>query len=215
MYLELPCLILMLFLGGAPLQAQRPPADPIGENLFPPDLIMRFQAELGLSDETRQAMMDDLQKAQPRFEQLNQQLQSEMAALAALLKNERVELEATLAQSDKMQKLEREQRHVQLTLMISLKNRLSPEQQAKLRTLRPKPGPNPADLGNMPAAIQGKMGKLQEGVQRWQEQGWDLAPLGKTVKKIEPLLRAGEFQEAEAILDDALKRLDEKRPTRE
>ena len=215
MYLELPCLILMLFLGGAPLQAQRPQADPIGENLFPPDLIMRFQAELGLSDETRQAMMDDLQKAQPRFEQLNQQLQSEMAALAALLKNERVELEATLAQSDKMQKLEREQRHVQLTLMISLKNRLSPEQQAKLRTLRPKPGPNPADLGNMPAAIQGKMGKLQEGVQRWQEQGWDLAPLGKTVKKIEPLLRAGEFQEAEAILDDALKRLDEKRPTRE
>ena len=215
MYLHLPCFILMLLLGGAPLPAQQPPSDPIGENLYPPDLILRFQAEIGLTEETRQAMMEEMEKAQPKFEKLNQQLQSEMAALAALLKNDRVELETALAQTDKMQKLEREMRRTQLTLMINLKNRLSPEQQAKLRKLRLKQGPNPADLGNLPASIQAKMQRLQEGVQRWQQQGWDLAPLGKAVKNLDPLMRAGQFQEAEQILDDALKRLDEKRPTRE
>lgn len=144
----------------------QPHPDPLAQNLLPPELIMRFQDRIGLSDEQRQAIMADMQKAQPKFEQLQQQLQREQAALGLLLEKEPVELESVLAQSDKVQNLEREMRRTHLTLLIGLKNRLAAEQQAMLREIRTEQGPGEGFGASPPRTLQEKMQRLQAGIQQ-------------------------------------------------
>ena len=195
-----------------PPRAPQPPSDPLGESLFPPELAMRFQAEIGLTEKQRQAIMPDLQQAQPKFEKLHQQLEREKAALASLLKKERVELETALAQTDKLLDVERELRRLQLALQIGLKNRLTPEQQARLQILKQQGPPENAMAAGPTPAIQAKMERLQAGIQQWQRDGRDPSPIGRAMQKFEPLMQAGQFEEAETVLDSALQLLEGKRP---
>ena len=44
-----------------------PAPDPIGSKLFPPELIMTHQAELGLEDRQRETILKELEKAQSQF----------------------------------------------------------------------------------------------------------------------------------------------------
>jgi hypothetical protein len=58
--------------------------------------------------------------------------------------------------------------------------------------------------------IRGKMETLQAGFRRWQAAGRDPAPIGRFVEERLPaLLQANKLDEAEALLDEALKRLKE------
>lgn len=59
------------------------------------------------------------------------------------------------------------------------------------------------------AKLQRKMKAIGEGVQRWQRQGQDPAPIGRIMQRFEPLVKAGKIDEAEAVLDEALRALDE------
>jgi Spy/CpxP family protein refolding chaperone len=199
---------------GPPSEPPRPQPDPVAQNLFPPELIMRFQAQIGLSNEQRQAVMADIQKAQPKFQQLQQQLQQEQAALGSLLAKERAELEPILAQSDKLQDLEREMRHAHLALLIGLKNRLSAEQQAALQEIKARQVSGEGFGANPPRALQEKMQRLQAGIQQWQQSGRDPSPIVRVMEEFHPLIEAGQFKEAEAVLDDALKLLAEERKPR-
>jgi Spy/CpxP family protein refolding chaperone len=134
-------LIVIVFLAGTSLSAQprmmRPPVDPLGENLFPPELVMQHQQVLELSEEQRNVIKGEIQNAQARFTELQWQLQNEMETMASLVKQGRIDEQRTLAQLDKIVGLEREMKRAQLTLLIRVKNSLTPEQQAKLQTLRP------------------------------------------------------------------------------
>ena|GEM_PF-222589 len=58
-----------------------------------------------------------------------------------------------------------------------------------------------------PPSLQEKMQKLQAGVQKWQQEGRDLSPVGRIMQDFEPLMRQGKLPEAEAVLDRALERL--------
>ena len=157
--------------------------------------------------------MADVQKAQPKFEQLHQQLQKERAELGLLVDKEHVELEPVLAQSDKIHDLEREIKRTELALLIGLKNRLSAEQQAKLQEIKMQQGPGETFGGNPPRAIQEKMQRLQAGIQQWQQSGRDPSLVERAMQKFPPLIGAGQFKEAEAVLDDALTLLaEEKKP---
>jgi hypothetical protein len=69
-------------------------------------------------------------------------------------------------------------------------------------------------LGEKPATdtpqlrVQRKMVAVQAGFKAWQAAGRDPAPIGSYVEeRLEPLLRAGKLSEAEAVLDEALRRL--------
>jgi Spy/CpxP family protein refolding chaperone len=132
-------LVLMLFLGAAMLRAQPPQSDPLGENLFPPELVMQHQQALGLSEEQKTFFKTELRQAQVRFTELQWQLQDEMEKMVALVKQDRVDESQTLAQLDKILNLEREIKRAQIALLIRIKNRLSPEQQVKLHDVRSKP----------------------------------------------------------------------------
>ncbi len=124
--------------------AQQPPGnDPVAEALFPPELVMTHQQDLGLSDSQRTAIQSEIQTAQKHFTQVQWQLAGAVEALAALLKQPRVDQSQVLTQLDKVLGFEREVKRIQLTLMIGIKNALSQQQQERLRHIREMLTPRP------------------------------------------------------------------------
>ena len=66
-----------------------------------------------------------------------------------------------------------------------------------------------ADQQGRSARIRRKMQRVQRGVQRWQKQGKSPAPVGEIMQQFGPLMKAGKIDEADAVLDLALKLLDD------
>src|SRR5262245_37962477 len=58
-----------------------PPPDMLGDAMFPPDMIMQHQRELGLTDEQKAFMRGEINKTPARFNDLQWQLQDAMEAL--------------------------------------------------------------------------------------------------------------------------------------
>ncbi|HXF39499.1 MAG TPA: hypothetical protein VN687_07285 [Blastocatellia bacterium] len=125
-----------------PPQPPRPP-DPIAQNLFPPELVMQNRQALGLSEEQKAAIKDELMKASARFNDLNWQMQDEMETMANLTRGTTVDEQRVLAQLDKILNIEREVKRTQISLSIRLKNKLTAEQQAQLQQLQQQMQPRP------------------------------------------------------------------------
>jgi Spy/CpxP family protein refolding chaperone len=146
-------LVLVLLLSVTAIAQDRPPQpgprpgdDPIAQNLFPPDLVMRHRQAIGLSAEQSEFIRTEVQKSQARFTDLQWQMMGEQETMANLLKQGHADEAQVLAELDKVLNLEREIKRAQLSLVIRIKNQLTPEQQAKLRELKqqePQPQPMP------------------------------------------------------------------------
>jgi len=130
-----------------------PPMDPLGDSMFPPDLIMQHTRDLGLTDEQKSYMRGEIQKTTMRFNELQWQLQDSMEALHATMKANPVNEQLALSQLDKVLDTEREIKRLHFGLAISIKNKLTPEQQEKLHGMMrmrhgPEgPGPGPGGPG--------------------------------------------------------------------
>jgi Spy/CpxP family protein refolding chaperone len=129
--------------GGAPHAGGPPCRDPIGENLFPPDVIMAHASEIGLTNVQRTSIESDMRSADQSFRSLQPQMQSATDGLARQLRASRVDQAQVMAQLDKVLGIERSIKHAQLGLMIQIKNVLTADQQAHLRRLMPPPPPMP------------------------------------------------------------------------
>src|SRR5688572_30160493 len=115
----------------------QPPAnDPLAENFFPPELLMRHQKRIGLTEEQSKYIREEIGKTQAKFTDLQWQLQGEQETLASLVKQDRPDEKQVLAALDKLLGLENEIKRTHLTLGLRIKNKLTPEQQAQLRELR-------------------------------------------------------------------------------
>ena len=126
-----------------------PPMDPMGDAMFPPDMIMQHQRELGLTDEQKAFMRSEINKTTTRFNDLQWQLQDAMEALHETMKANVVDEQQALAQLNRVLDSEREIKTLHMQLAIRLKNKLTPEQQEKLRAMHhdmgrgPEGGPGP------------------------------------------------------------------------
>lgn len=121
---------MMLLLLAAPALAQH--NDPIEEHFIPPELVMQHQRDLGLSEDQKGAIKEAVQTAQATFTDVQWELQDEMETLEDLVKKTKVDEARVLDQLEKILGLEREIKRAQLTLMVRIKNALTPEQQEKL-----------------------------------------------------------------------------------
>lgn len=133
---------MFLAVAAALAQQPRPGSDAVGDNLFPPELIMQNQKAIGLDDAQKSYMVSEISKAQGRFTELQWQLQEALEALGALLKRDVPDEQQVLGQLDKVLNLEREVKRTQITLMVRIKGKLTSAQQARLRELRSKPPEN-------------------------------------------------------------------------
>jgi len=125
----------------AATSAQTPPpgsTDEIAQNLFTPDIILKYRQEIDFDGGQSQSLKDLVQKAQNRFLDLQWDMQAEAGKLATLLRAPRIDESAALAQADKVLGMEREVKKAQLALLIRIKNLLTPAQQEKLVELRRK-----------------------------------------------------------------------------
>lgn len=132
------CASLLLAAGTAPSQQPRPGSDPVGENLFPPELIMQNQKAIGLEEAQKSYIVSEMSRVQGRFFELQWQLQEAMENLATLLKRDTADEQQVLGQLDKVLNVEREIKRTQITLMVRIKNKLTSAQQVRLRELRGK-----------------------------------------------------------------------------
>src|SRR5712691_2760801 len=112
-----------------------PPMDPLGDAMFPPEMIMQHTRDLNLTIEQKTFMRGEIQKTTTRFNELQWQLQDAMEALHDSMKANTVNEQQALAQLDKVLDTEREIKRLHFGLAISIKNKLTAEQQAKLHAM--------------------------------------------------------------------------------
>jgi Spy/CpxP family protein refolding chaperone len=111
------------------------------EQLFVPELIMRYQADIGLTDEQRAAITKAMTDAQAQLVELQWQFEKESKQLTDMLASAQIDESAALAQADRVMNLELQMKRTHLALLIRVKQVLTPDQQSKLRALRLKEPP--------------------------------------------------------------------------
>jgi Spy/CpxP family protein refolding chaperone len=154
--------LVALVLGAAPVRADHmggpgmgeggPPFGPPGflTQVFPPKLVMEHQQEIGLRPAQVEAIKRAMSETQERLVDLQWRLEAESEALGKLLAADRVDEAAVLAKLEQVTAIEQQVKKVNFALLVRIKNQLDPEQQAKLRALRPArpfgpPGGPPPD----------------------------------------------------------------------
>ena len=135
-----------LLLGWSPVFAQPSPGapspDPIGQNLFPPDLVFSQADAIGLTDAQKTTIQPLMLRAQAHFLELQPRLQRAVQTMVSLIAQSRVDESRVLSQLEKVLSVEREIKRTQIGLMIRIKNVLTVEQQARLRQLRAEAAPH-------------------------------------------------------------------------
>jgi Spy/CpxP family protein refolding chaperone len=111
------------------------PEDPFAHHMYAPELVMQHQAELNLTDAQRSTIQGAMKEAQSAVMDTQWKLSSEVEKLGQLLHVDKIDETQALAQVDRVLTLERDMKRAQMTLMIRLKNALTPAQQQKLQQL--------------------------------------------------------------------------------
>jgi len=104
--------------------------------LFTPELVMRYQSEIALSDEQEELLISEMQSLQSDLVPLQFEMSGAAGDLREALAGPRVEEGESLALAEQLMSLEAQIKQRHLTLMIRVKNALTPEQQNQLRDLR-------------------------------------------------------------------------------
>jgi Spy/CpxP family protein refolding chaperone len=121
-----------------PSQGQGP--EDWGRNFFPPELVMQHQSEIGLQDSQRAALTSAIQQAQSKFMDTQWKMSAESEKMSRLLQGAHVDEAQVLDEVDRILNLEREIKKAQISLMVRIKNTLTPEQQKKLADIRSRMG---------------------------------------------------------------------------
>ena len=106
--------------------------DPLSRYLYPPDKVIGHSQQIGLDEAQRNGIRNEVHKAQEKFLDLQFELQSEGEKLARLLQEKPVDETKVLAQVDRVLALEKDVKRAQVSLLVRIKNLLTPAQQTKL-----------------------------------------------------------------------------------
>lgn len=196
-------LCLALLWAPMPAQAQRGRPDPITETFYPPELLIGHAQEIGLDEQQMQFIASQVREHRKRFGEMQQNLQHQVAALADILRREQPDEQEALAQLDKVLAAEREIKRVQLSLSLSIRNQLTPEQQAKAKEFRQKFLAESHSRQPM-EAVGAKMQQLQERIRQLQDEGRDPSAAIHAAQECQQLMQEGKPAEAEAVLHRAL-----------
>jgi Spy/CpxP family protein refolding chaperone len=121
-----------------PAQPPPPQEDPIGDKLFPPDLIMKHQQDLGLDETTRKTIVARIQAFQTVAVKIQWDMKAASDSLAQLLSAPALDEAKILAEADKVMAFEHDLKKAHLSLLIKLRSSLTSAQQSKLRAARDK-----------------------------------------------------------------------------
>jgi len=121
---------------------------------FSPQLIMRNQNEINLTDSQRENIQKLMNERHAKLTDVQWNIQNEMEKLQSIMNSETVDVSNAMAQLDTVLALENELKKSQFEMMAKIKNELTSEQQSKLSELRaqrrnqPPPPPSMQRPGN-------------------------------------------------------------------
>lgn len=110
--------------------------DPLKRHLFPPELVMSHQAEIGLDSEQRASLIAEIQSLQADVVPLQFEMREAVEELTRLLGKPHVDEAAALALAERITGFEARVKQRHLTMLLRVKNLLSGDQQNQLRALR-------------------------------------------------------------------------------
>jgi Spy/CpxP family protein refolding chaperone len=174
--------------------------DPLAQHLFPPELVLQYQEEIGLTDKQRTAVMSEIEQLQTIGSEAPGKSVAHRDRLVELLKKEQVDEEAVLTALESLQTDDAKRARKQVNCLLHIKNLLTPDQQKKLNEFKKK---GPAQFP--PPALKQKLDHLQERIQDWVGAGHDPLPISELMQDFEPLLKSGKLKEADALVDRAIK----------
>lgn len=149
---------LALLLGSATVARAQPPGPPPGvktppappaflQRLFVPELVMRYQTEIALTPEQREAITQAMVDTQKKLVDLQWQFEGASKKLTDMLSGAAIDEAVAVAEADRLLNLEQQMKKAHLGLLIRIKNALTASQQNRLTELRAReaqrPGPPP------------------------------------------------------------------------
>ncbi len=114
--------------------------------LYPPELVMEHQGELGIEAPQRDAISREVERGQSEILHLQWELQSEKEKLVKALDGDKVDEAKTRDAAARVMDRENRVKASHLTMLVRVKNLLTGPQQQRLRELRP------GGCGNAPAS---------------------------------------------------------------
>jgi hypothetical protein len=128
--------LMICFLQMGWILAQRPQRNQLERFFFPPELVMKNQEVLQLTEEQRSSIMYEVQQVQSEFTGLQWDLEREMEKLKVLLREVKLDEDQILQQLETVLDLERRVKRGQMQLAVRIRNTLDEEQLRTLRRLR-------------------------------------------------------------------------------
>lgn len=113
------------------------------EHLIPPQLVLRHQIDLGITEEQLQGIKKLINESHSKTIDLQIDLQRVSERLGKIVAEARVDEAAALGASDEAMAIEAQIKKAHLALLVRVKNLLTAEQFEKAKGLRP--GPEPPD----------------------------------------------------------------------
>ena len=100
--------------------------------LFPPDVVMKHQAKLELTDAQRKAIRSELTGLQTRIATVDWDIMEAGLELQEQIAKLPVDLDAVLERADRVFAAENRKKRAWLEMLVNIKNQLTPEQVAYL-----------------------------------------------------------------------------------
>jgi len=133
-----------------------PSGPEISRELFSPELVMRHQEEIGLSEDQKSKLVHAIQQMQSDLVPLQFEMGEAAGKLREALAAPRIDEDKAGDLADRLMSLETQIKRRHLTTMIRIKNVLTPEQQERLRGLREQePHGRDARRGDRPSPPDG------------------------------------------------------------
>jgi len=117
-------------------------AEPVGAieaRLFTVDFVMEHQGEIGLDPGQKDAITKEVTRAQADLVKLQWELEAEKERLVKVLDSAKVDEPKASAAAVALMDKENRIKSTHLAMLVRIKNLLTPEQQARLKTLRAEP----------------------------------------------------------------------------
>lgn len=129
---------LLLFALVSPVLAETPAGndDPVSRYLIPPEKILGAAKEIGLDDTQKKAIRAEITKGQAKFLDLQFDMKDKSEKLATLLQEKPVDEAKVLSELDEILATEKAIKRVQLSLLIRIKNTLTPAQEKRLAEIQ-------------------------------------------------------------------------------
>lgn len=120
-----------------PTSKQDPdPVNSFERHLFPPELIMQHQSRLRITESQRNVIVAEISRLQTTAVQVQWRVGDESEKLSELLQREPVAEAEALAQAERLIMHETAVKRAQLSMLIRIRNVLTPEQRSTLLEIR-------------------------------------------------------------------------------